>query len=252
MNRAAPGPICHGVASVTISHVSLGAHSAATPASGDERRARLSAARLYLIVEATPGGEPAAELVGPALDGGVDVVQLRDKATDDMALLAVARELLDLCGRHGALLILNDRPDLTLACGADGVHLGQGDASVDEARAVLGGDALIGVSTHSPAQIAAARESLADYLGVGPVHATPTKPGVEPVGEALVAHAASHAGKPFFAIGGIGPANVADVVAAGAERVAVVRAIGNADDPRGAAAALRRALEEEVHSGAAA
>lgn len=228
------------------------AHATGGPSPGDERRERLDAARLYLIVAAAPHERPAAELVRPALEGGVDVVQLRDKAADDAAVLAAAHDLRGLCDEHGALLILNDRPELVLLCGADGVHLGQADASVDEARALLGGDALIGVSTHSPAQIAAARESLADYLGVGPVHATPTKPGAEPVGEALVAHAAAQAGKPFFAIGGIDRANVAGVVAAGAERVAVVRAIGEAHDPRAAAAALRRAVEEGAHAGAAA
>ena len=170
---------------------------------GPRRRERLDAARLYLILEREPRGRPAAETLRAALAGGVDVVQLRDKEGDDPAILEAARELRAACDEHDALLILNDRPDLALECGADGVHLGQDDASVDEARALLGADALVGVSTHTPAQIAAARGSLADYIGVGPVYATPTKPGVAPVGEDLVRHAAQHAGKPFFAIGGI-------------------------------------------------
>lgn len=221
------------------------------PRDGAGRRDRLEAARLYLIVGARPGGRPAVEVVQDALAGGVDMVQLRDKELGDAELVALAQELREVCHRHEALLLLNDRLDLVLECEVDGVHLGQDDAAVDEARALLGSDALIGVSTHSPEQIAAARESLVDYMGVGPVHATPTKPGVDPVGVNLVRHAADHAGKPFFAIGGIEIGNVAEAVAAGARRIAVVRAIADAEDPRAAAQTLRRALEEEVHGGTA-
>lgn len=179
------------------------------------------------------------------------MVQLRDKSADERAVCGAATEFREVCARHDALLILNDRPELVLDCGADGVHVGQDDASVEAARAVLGADGLIGVSTHSPEHIAAARDSLADYLAVGPVYATPTKPGMPPVGEALVRHAAEHAGKPFFAIGGIDPGNVAAVAAAGAERVAVVRAIRDAPDPAAAARALRAGLTGEADAGAA-
>ena len=217
----------------------------------DERRRRLAAARLYLILDARPHGRPATHLAAGALDGGVDAIQLRDKLVPDDELLAAARSLRELCDRHGALLIVNDRPELALACGADGVHLGQEDVPPEEARAMLGSDALIGVSTHSPEQIAAAEASTADYLGVGPVHETPTKPGIRPVGEELVRHAARHARKPFFAIGGIDPGNVGDVVAAGGRRVAVVRAIRDAPDPRAAAGALSAALKTEEGAGEA-
>ncbi len=221
------------------------------PAPGAARRSRLAAARLYLIVEAEPGGRPATELVEPALAGGVDIVQLRAKKRSDAVIVDAAMSIRDLCASHDALAILNDRPELALEADCDGVHLGQGDASVDQARAVLGGDALIGVSTHTADQIADAGASSADYIGVGPVHATPTKPDAHPVGTALVHHAALHAAQPFFAIGGVNVGNVDAVVAAGAERVAVVRAICDAEDPRAAAEALRAAVAGGARTGAA-
>lgn len=238
--------------SVGLCHDPLMADGAESTAerTGPRRRERLDAARLYLILEARPRGRPAAEVLVPALAGGVDVVQLREKDGGDDDVLEAAREFRAACDEHGALLILNDRPDLALDCGADGVHLGQGDASIDAARALLGADALVGVSTHTPEQIAAARDSLADYIAVGPVHATPTKPGAKPVGEALVRHAAEHAGRPFFAIGGIDVRNARAVAAAGAGRVAVIRAIRDADDPRAAAEALRAAIASPVAGGA--
>ena len=202
-------------------------------------------------MDAQPHGRPAAELVEPALDGGVDIVQLRDKEADDARLLEAAGSLRPLCASRGALLIMNDRPELAIDAGCDGVHLGQDDATVDEARALFGADGLIGVSTHSREQVTAARESLADYLAVGPVHATPTKPGARPVGTALVRYAAREAGKPFFAIGGIDAGNVGTVVAAGTERIAVVRAIRDAEDPRAAAEALRATVAGGARAGAA-
>lgn len=209
---------------------------------GLSRRERLEAARLYLILDTQPHGRPAVEILRPALAGGVDVVQLRDKTADDRAVRAVALDFRAACDEHDALLVLNDRPELALECEADGVHLGQEDPSVDEARALLGADALVGLSTHTPGQVAAARESLADYIGVGPVYPTPTKPGARPVGEALVRHASERARLPFFAIGGIDAGNVPAVAAAGARRVAVIRAIRDADDPRAAAEGLVKAI----------
>jgi thiamine-phosphate pyrophosphorylase len=223
----------------------------ARTASGDDRRARLRAARLYLIVEARVAGEALDPLVEAALDGGVDIVQLRDKHADDAELVATGRRLATLCDERGALLIVNDRPDLALACGADGVHLGQDDAGVTEARRDVGRELLIGLSTHAPEQIAAARATDADYIGVGPVYETATKPGLAPVGIELVRHAAAHARQPFFAIGGIDAERASAVAAAGAERIAVVRAICDADDPREAARELRAALEPEVVGGSA-
>jgi thiamine-phosphate pyrophosphorylase len=198
---------------------------------------RLEAARLYLVLETR-----AAAAVEPALRGGVDLVQLRDKEAPDEEVVAAGRELRDLCHLHGALFVVNDRPDLALACDADAVHLGQDDADPETVRAEVGDTLAIGLSTHSPEQIAAAEASSADYFAVGPVHETPTKPGRPAVGLELVRHAAATASKPWFAIGGIDPSNAGEVAAAGARRVVVVRAIRDADDPEAAARALRSAL----------
>ena len=203
-----------------------------------DRRERLRRARLYLVVEAA-----AEPVLGPALRGGVDMVQLRDKDAPDDEILRAAAVFRALCHEHGALFWLNDRPDLVRAAGADGVHLGQDDMPVAEAREQLGPDLLIGLSTHSPGQFDAALASEADQLSVGPVWETPTKAGRPAAGLDFVRHAAEHGGDaPWFAIGGIDAANVAEVVGAGARRVVVVRAIRDAADPQAAARSLRDAL----------
>ncbi len=207
----------------------------------NERRARLSEARLYLVCDARPGGRELNDVLSAALAGGVDVVQLRDKHLNDEALTAVAREAVALCTQRDALLIVNDRPRVGLAAGADGVHVGQDDMGVNEVREIVGPDVLVGLSTHAPAEVDAANHT--DYLGVGPVHATPTKPGRPAVGLELVRYAAEYAPRPFFAIGGIGPQNIGAVLDAGATRVAVVRAIAEAPDPALAARALREAID---------
>ena len=168
------------------------------------RRQRLRAARLYLVCDAQPD-----EFLSAALRGGVDIVQLRVKESSDAAILAAARRFARICAAHGALFILNDRPDLVTQAGADGVHVGQDDAPVTSARALVGPERILGRSTHSPAQIDAAANLEVDYIGVGPVHATPTKPGRPAVGLELVRYAAAHAARPFFAIGGITAANLA-------------------------------------------
>ncbi len=177
-----------------------------------------------------------------AIGGGVDIVQLRVKDASDHHLTAVSERFARICLARGALFILNDRPDLVTRVGADGVHVGQDDMPVDQARALVGQDRLIGLSTHSPAQIEAAAQRDVDYIGVGPVHATPTKPGRPAVGLELVRYAAAHAAVPFFAIGGIEPGNVAAVAAAGADRIAVVRALTGSTDPARVAGELRRRL----------
>src|SRR4051794_11397034 len=200
----------------------------------DRRRARLERARLYLVIEATA----ARAVVPAALEGGVDVVQLREKDAPDHEIVAAGRRLRELCDEHDALLVVNDRPDLALVCGADGVHVGQDDEPVASVRATVGRDVLIGLSTHSPAQVdAAAQADDVDYLGVGPVYETATKPGVKPVGLELVRYAQEHVRKPWFAIGGIDAERAREV---GAERIAVVRAIRDAADPRAAAEMLLR------------
>jgi thiamine-phosphate pyrophosphorylase len=213
---------------------------------GWERRERLRAARLYLVTGARPGGRPLADVLAPALRGGVDLVQLREKDAPDDAVLAAAAEARALCDEAGALLLVNDRPDLAVRAGADGVHVGQDDIPAGDVRAFVGPELLVGLSTHAPAEIDAAE---ADYIGVGPVHTTPTKPGRPAVGLELVRHAAEHALVSWFAIGGIDPASVGAVVEAGATRIAVVRAITEARDPEAAARALRAALPVEAARG---
>jgi thiamine-phosphate pyrophosphorylase len=205
-------------------------------------RERLATARLYLVCDAR-----SREWLQAALRGGVDLVQLRDKALDDAGLVAAAREFRAAADEAGALFILNDRPDLVEACGADGVHVGQDDEPSSTARAAVGNDRILGRSTHAPDQADAANvDPDVDYLAVGPVHATPTKPGRPAAGLAYVEYAARTVGKPWFAIGGLDATNVGEVVARGARRIVVVRAITEADDPEAAARALRNRLEEPV------
>jgi thiamine-phosphate pyrophosphorylase len=198
-------------------------------------RERLATARLYLVCDARPRDWLAA-----AVRGGVDLLQLRDKTLDDDGLIAAAREFRDL----GALFILNDRPDLVDACGADGVHVGQDDATPAEARALVGPDRIVGRSTHAPEQADAAdADPDVDYVVVGPVWETPTKAGRPATGLGYVEYAARTVTKPWFAIGGIDAGNLAAVVSRGASRIVVVRAIADADDPEAAARALRARLD---------
>jgi thiamine-phosphate pyrophosphorylase len=213
----------------------------------DDRRARLHDARLYLVCDLRPGGRALADVLGPALAAGVDVVQLRDKQAGRDELLSGAAVARRLCDEAGALLILNDHPELVAEAGADGCHVGQDDMEPAAARAQAGAGALVGQSTHFPDEVDGATE--ADYIGVGPVFATPTKPGRHPVGVELVRFAAYHAPVPFFAIGGIDAGSLPQVVAAGARRIAVVRAITEAADPAAAAAALRAVLDQEPLDG---
>ncbi len=222
---------------------------------GSDRRARLAAARLYLVCDASPGGRSLPDLLHPAIAGGVDVVQLRDKQLADDELTAVANAAHALCERLGALLIVNDRPHVAREAGADGAHVGQADMAVADVRELLGPDMLIGLSTHAESEIDAARSRaadgtpLVDYIGVGPVHETPTKPGRPAVGLELVRYAAGHASVPFFAIGGLDSGNLADAVAAGATRAVVLRAIADAEDPEAAARALRELLGADAAAG---
>jgi thiamine-phosphate pyrophosphorylase len=196
------------------------------------RRERLRSAYVYLVCD---NREDA--FVEAALRGGVNIVQLRMKAAGDEEILTAGRRFMRVCRRHDALLIINDRPNLAVAIGADGVHLGQDDMPVAEARTIVGEERLIGRSTHSPEQIDAAGAAV-DYIGVGPVNETPTKPGRPAVGLELVRYAAEHARMPFFAIGGISGENVERVRDAGARRIAVVRALTEAADPEAVAREL--------------
>ncbi len=205
-------------------------------------RNRIASAKLYLVCDARP-----REFLAAAIRGGVDIVQLRDKALGDDELIVAAREFRAAADAGGALFVLNDRPDLVAACGADGVHVGQDDMTPAEARAVVGDDAIVGRSTHAPEQARAAEaDEDVDYLAVGPVHATPTKPGRPAAGLEYVEWAAANVGKPWFAIGGLDAGNVGAVAALGATRVVVVRAIAASDEPESAARGLRAALEGRV------
>lgn len=203
----------------------------------------LEDARLYLVC---PALEPAR--LRAALDGGVDLVQLRMKDAPDDAVLREAAWMREACAAAGVPFLVNDRPDLAARAEADGVHVGQDDMPVPQARAGAGAGRIVGLSTHAPAQLAAAAGADAaarpDYVAVGPVHPTPTKPGRPAAGLEYVRHAAAAApaGLPWFAIGGIDASTIGAVVEAGARRVVVVRAITGAADPAAAAAELRAAL----------
>jgi thiamine-phosphate pyrophosphorylase len=194
----------------------------------------LAIGHLYLITGVRPD---LPEFLEAAVRGGVDVVQLREKTLPDGPFLRALAEARAVTRRLGVPLIVNDRPDLAVLCGADFVHVGQEDLPVEAARRF---GLPVGLSTHAPREIDHAD---ADYIGVGPVYSTPTKEGRPAVGLELVAYAAARASQAWFAIGGIDRTNVEEVVAAGAKRIAVVRAIGNAADPEAAARELRLALE---------
>jgi thiamine-phosphate pyrophosphorylase len=215
--------------------------SLASPeAAGPLRRERLRTARLYFICEAQPRGEDPEPLLRAALTGGVDIVQLRDKDATRRSLEIAGQTFRRLCDTYSALFTVNDDPSLARACNADGVHVGQDDVDVAEAREMLGPDAIIGLSTHSEQQIAEADG--VDYISVGPVWETPTKEGRPAVGLELVRHAAAHSRFPFYAVGGIDAGKAPEVVEAGASRLCVVRAIRDAEDPGGVATALRQAF----------
>jgi thiamine-phosphate pyrophosphorylase len=217
---------------------------AAPEAPGPLRRERLRTARLYLCCDAQPGGQDPEALLRAALSGGVDIVQLREKSLPRREIELAALTFRRLCDTYSALFIVNDDPDLARACRADGVHVGQDDIPAREVREILGPDAIVGLSTHSEEQIAGANEEPVDYMSVGPIWETPTKEGRPAVGLELISHAAESAAHPFFAIGGIDPANAGEVVGAGARRLCVVRAIRDAEDPAAAAERLRGAFAE--------
>lgn len=196
--------------------------------------------RLYVIVDRSAvGGRDPARVAEQAIRGGADCIQWRDKSAPDGPFLEAAERLRELTRRTGTLFVVNDRLDAALACGADGVHLGHEDLPVATARSLAGDRLLIGRSTHSLAEAKAAQAEGADYIGVGPVFATPTKPDYPAVGLELLRQIGAAIRIPWVAIGGIDLQNLPLVLSAGAARVAVVRAVAAASDPEAAARALK-------------
>ena len=193
-----------------------------------KRHQKLKNSFLYLVTSPSENLLPTVEA---ALQGGLSLVQYRDKNTDDTTRLANAQKICQLCHNYGALFIMNDRVDLALAVNADGVHLGQQDVPLKLARQLLGQQRLIGRSTTNPQEMEGAIAQGADYIGVGPVYETPTKAGKAAAGHEYVSYAAKNSTVPWFAIGGIDTKNINDVLKSGAKRVAVVRAIMQAEQP---------------------
>ncbi len=200
-------------------------------------------ARLYVIVDRSVlKGKDPVEVAAAAVRGGADVIQWRDKESPDLPFLETARRLRNLLADQPALFIVNDRVAVALAVKADGLHVGHEDLPVPEARALVGRSMLIGRSTHSLQEALEAEKAGADYIGVGPVFSTPTKPGYKAVGLDLVRQVKPKIGIPWVAIGGIDLENIGLVSSAGAARVAVVRAVAAASDPEAAARSLKGKL----------
>lgn len=198
---------------------------------------RLEDKKLYLVTDRSKFAsvDEFLDAVAASLKGGVQIVQLREKTATAKEFIGLGRKVKELCAIYDALFIINDRVDVAHIIGADGVHLGQDDIDIDSARHMLGKDAIVGISTHSSEDAQKAMALGADYIGVGPVFETPTKPGRKSVGLEYVAWASKNVSIPWFAIGGINTENVSEVLNAGASRIAVVRAIINAETPEASA-----------------
>jgi len=195
---------------------------------------------LYVIIDIKAcGNRDPAYVAEEAIAGGADIIQLRDKVSSVSEILEVARAIRGLAKNKKVPFIINDRVDIAVAVGADGVHLGQDDLPIESARSIIGSEKIIGFSTHSLPQALDAEKSGADYIGLGPVFPTPTKPDYTAVGIDLIKEVRGKIKIPFVVIGGIDESNIDEVVAAGASRVAVVRAVCGAKDVRGAAGRLK-------------
>lgn len=210
----------------------------------DYKKIFLHDKKLYLVTNSDnfESDEIFLDKVALSIKSGVDIVQLREKNTTSKRFIYLAQRIRELASHFGAAFIVNDRVDIAKISNADGVHLGQDDIPVSYAREILGDNAIIGVSTHCPEHAKKAITDGADYIGVGPVFKTPTKPSKDPVGLEYVKWAADNVNIPFFAIGSIDTANIKEVVQAGAKRVAVIRAIMYADDIESNCKILKSAL----------
>jgi thiamine-phosphate pyrophosphorylase len=208
-------------------------------------RAELSGRRLYLC---TPDRPDLAAFVSACIEGGVDVVQLRDKQLEVRPLLERARVALAVCRDHGVPFVLNDRPDLALEVDADGVHVGQDDAPASLARRILGPDRIVGLSTHRPEELDRALLEDVDYLSAGPVEPTPTKPGRAGTGLTYVRQASARSTVPVFVTGGVTPEKIPALAEAGVRHFVVVRYLTEAADARAAARALRDAIDHALSS----
>ena len=226
---------------VDCKHMRYRIYALETMAMADSLRDRLKQAQLYLITSQVPNWLEAVEA---SLQGGVRLVQYRNKTADYRTMRAEAAALKEVCDRYSAITIVNDRVDVALDIGADGVHLGQTDMPVETARQMLGPQRLIGQSTTNWEEMERALKTSADYIGVGPVHATPTKAGKAPAGLEYVRLAVEKATVPWFAIGGIDAKTLPDVVGAGATQVSVVRALMEASNPTKAAGEMIDILKE--------
>jgi thiamine-phosphate pyrophosphorylase len=204
------------------------------------RRPDLAGRRLYLC---TPDRPDLAEFVTACIEGGVDLVQLREKHLEARALLARAEVAAAVCRAHGVPFVLNDRPDLARAVGADGVHVGQDDVPARVARDIVGSDAIVGLSTHGLADLEGAAQEDVDYISAGPVEATPTKPGRPGTGVGYVTQATARSSVPVFVTGGVTPERIPGLAAAGVRHFVVVRYLSDAPNARAAARALRAAID---------
>lgn len=214
----------------------------------DEKLLRLQNAKLYLVTnrDNLVPDKDFLSVIEKSIEGGVDIIQLREKNENETGILKLAKEIKQMISGSEALFIINDRVDLALACDADGVHLGQDDFPVSEARKIIPEGFIIGLSTHSPEQGKIALNTGADYFGVGPVFPTPTKPDYKAAGLEYVSWAKDNLKNiPWFAIGGIDEGNINKVISAGAERIAVVRAIMNSKDPKAVTENLKEKLIEK-------
>ncbi|MDD5465302.1 MAG: thiamine phosphate synthase [Candidatus Omnitrophica bacterium] len=208
------------------------------------KKSLLKRSRLYLILDRPTLGERSLEnICSAASDGKIGLIQLRDKKSAKADVLDFAIRISKALSRSKTLFIINDYADVAVACGADGLHLGQDDLSLKQARKILGKDRIIGISCHSLAQALRAQNQGADYIGIGPIYATATKPGYKPIGLKVLGKLKDKIKIPYFAIGDIHAGNIKKITACGARRVAVCRAILKADNPKNAARQLYKILE---------